>query len=187
MTPEMLAALFREHNTPALATLIRVVGDFDLAEDALQEAWLSASEAWQRGVPANASAWLITAARRKAIDRLRREATGVCKLAEVAREMPTFWEDQPAEEPDTTLGDDRLRLLHALRMVREDDEATAPAVVVHEADERSARLEDDARKLRVLVFGRSAVGTCCICRRIRCGRGWATERRAMRRRAGRSP
>ena len=43
MTPETLAAFFREHNTPALATLIRVLGDFDLAEDALQEAWISSS------------------------------------------------------------------------------------------------------------------------------------------------
>jgi len=111
VTPEALGALFRAHNARALATLIRVLGDFDLAEDALQEAWISAAEAWQRGTPANPPAWLVTTARRKAIDRLRREASGARKLAEVAREMPRYSEPGPDWEDAPAIGDDRLRLI----------------------------------------------------------------------------
>ena len=110
---ERLAALFHEHNGAALATLIRVLGDFTLAEDALQEAWVSAASAWQRGgVPAQPTAWLVTTARRKAIDRIRREAVGARKLAEAARTMPTFTpgDFEPDDEP-SVVGDDRLRLI----------------------------------------------------------------------------
>ena len=107
---EALGALFAEHNSPALATLIRILGDFDLAEDSLQEAWLSAASAWEGGVPASPTAWLVTAARRKALDRLRREAAGSRKLAEVARTMTSFAEDQFELDPET-IRDDRLRLI----------------------------------------------------------------------------
>ena len=110
MESSRLGILFREHNGPALATLIRIFGDFDLAEDALQEAWLVASEAWADGHPANPTAWLVTTARRRALDRLRRQAAGARKLAEVARTMPTFAEDEFDLDPET-LRDDRLRLI----------------------------------------------------------------------------
>ena len=89
-----LADAFVEHNGPALATLIRILGDFDLAEDALQEAWISAAGHWAGGLPSNPTAWLITTARRKALDRLRREAAGVRKirktivLARLSRPLP---------------------------------------------------------------------------------------------------
>ena len=105
-----LAERFREHNAPALATLIRVLGDFDLAEDALQEAWVSASTAWQSQMPESPTAWLITVARRKALDRIRREAAGSRKIAEAARAMPTFTEDE-FDHDDETIFDDRLRLI----------------------------------------------------------------------------
>ena len=105
-----LADAFVEHNGPALATLIRILGDFDLAEDALQEAWISAAGHWAGGLPSNPTAWLITTARRKALDRLRREAAGVRKIAEVARTMPTFAEDEFNLDPET-IRDDRLRLI----------------------------------------------------------------------------
>jgi len=107
---EALASLFAQHNAPALATLIRILGDFDLAEDSLQEAWLSAARAWDSGIPASPIAWLVTTARRKALDRLRRDASGTRKLAEAARSMPTFAEDQFELDPEV-IRDDRLRLI----------------------------------------------------------------------------
>lgn len=106
-----LEGLFREHNATALATLIRVLGDFDRAEDALQEAWVAAAGAWPiSGQPLNPTAWLVTTARRKAIDRLRREAAGARKLAEAARSMPTFATSEMNDD-QPVIGDDRLRLV----------------------------------------------------------------------------
>src|SRR5690606_27348701 len=103
------ADVVREHHGAALATLIRVLGDFDLAEDALQEAWLSAFDAWRDSAPANPSGWLVTTAKRKAIDRLRRQAVGRQKLEEAGRTMPTAYDfEEPA---DDVVGDDRLRLM----------------------------------------------------------------------------
>ena len=65
---------FREQRPAVLATLIRHVGDFQLAEDAVQDAFAAALATWPRdGVPANPGAWITTAARRRAIDRLRRK------------------------------------------------------------------------------------------------------------------
>jgi RNA polymerase sigma-70 factor (ECF subfamily) len=64
--------IFREESRSVLATLIRVLGDFDLAQDALQDALAAALETWPRdGLPTSPGAWLTTTARRKAIDRLR--------------------------------------------------------------------------------------------------------------------
>ena len=65
--------LFREEQGRAVATLIRVLGDFDLAEEAVQDAFITALETWPtRGVPENPGAWITTTARNRAIDRLRR-------------------------------------------------------------------------------------------------------------------
>ncbi|MGB4864068.1 MAG: sigma-70 family RNA polymerase sigma factor [Tepidiformaceae bacterium] len=110
MNPEAFDQVFREHNSPALASLIRILGDFTLAEEALQETWISAATAWVEDLPANPAAWLVTSARRKAIDHLRRDATGNRKLAEVARAMPAFTEDDFDLDPQT-IRDDRLRLI----------------------------------------------------------------------------
>lgn len=87
-----------------LATLIRLTGDFDLAEDALQDAALVALEQWADGVPANPGAWLTTVARNKALDRLRREARRQSKEVDAATTVLT---DGP---PDSDV-DDRLRLM----------------------------------------------------------------------------
>lgn len=111
MTPEAFAAAFREYNGAALASLIRSLGgDFDLAEDALQEAWLAAAGAWGDDLPANPGGWLVTTARRKALDRLRRSAAGARKLEEVARAMPLS-ESFEFEDSESILSDDRLRLI----------------------------------------------------------------------------
>jgi RNA polymerase sigma-70 factor (ECF subfamily) len=68
-----LEALYRDERPRALATLIRLLGDFDLAEDALQEAFAAALQQWPRdAMPRNPRAWLVSTARHKAIDHLRR-------------------------------------------------------------------------------------------------------------------
>ena len=79
--------LFREEQGRAVATLIRVTGDFDLAEEAVQDAFIAALETWPvRGVPDNPGAWITTTARNRAIDRLRRRKRLVEKTEELARE-----------------------------------------------------------------------------------------------------
>ena len=104
-----LSALYRDERPKALATLIRLLGDFDLAEDTLQEAFAAAVVQWPReGTPANPAAWLVGTARHKAVDRIRRAATLEGKLEAIAAAAP------PAVEPaleEETLTDDRLRLI----------------------------------------------------------------------------
>jgi RNA polymerase sigma-70 factor (ECF subfamily) len=94
-----------------VATLIRVLGDFDLAEEAVQEAFAVALERWPRdGLPDNPGAWITATARNRAIDRLRREA----KLREKTEDLRRIAAlEASAEEPvnDTTIRDDRLRLI----------------------------------------------------------------------------
>ncbi len=102
--------LFREERPRALATLIRLLRDFDLAEEMLQEAFTAALEQWpSAGTPQNPCAWLVSAARHKAIDRLRREKSFASKRAEIAYLAQTA---VPAvdlsEEP---FPDDLLRLI----------------------------------------------------------------------------
>jgi len=108
-----VARTFREERATVLATLIRHVGDFQLAEDAVQDAFESAVAAWRRdGVPANPGAWITVAARRRAIDRLRRNrslANRGERLAELAR--LDAQEEEPAMSDDSAIVDDRLRLI----------------------------------------------------------------------------
>jgi RNA polymerase sigma-70 factor (ECF subfamily) len=101
--------LYREERPRALATLIRLLRDFDLAEDVLQEAFAAAVEQWPReGVPGNPCAWLVSTARHKAIDRLRRAKTFAAKQAEIAYLSETASSPNPVDE---TFPDDRLRLI----------------------------------------------------------------------------
>ncbi|HWF24790.1 MAG TPA: sigma-70 family RNA polymerase sigma factor [Solirubrobacteraceae bacterium] len=103
---------FREERPAVLATLIRHVGDFQLAEDAVQDAFAAAVATWPRdGVPSNPGAWITVAARRRAIDRLRRDrslADRTERLAELARLDAG---EHPGPEEDSAVGDDRLRLI----------------------------------------------------------------------------
>src|SRR5438128_1669491 len=78
-------ALYRSDSRRVLATLIRLIGDFDLAEDAMQEAFAAAVERWPReGLPSNPRAWLVSTGRFKAIDVLRRRSRYDTSLAEIA-------------------------------------------------------------------------------------------------------
>jgi RNA polymerase sigma-70 factor (ECF subfamily) len=105
-----IESVYREERPRALATLIRLVGDFDLAEDSLQEAFAAALEQWPaQGVPRNPRAWLVSAARHKAIDRLRREKSFAAKQSEIAYESPSA--APPPEVDDEPFPDDLMRLI----------------------------------------------------------------------------
>jgi RNA polymerase sigma-70 factor (ECF subfamily) len=110
---DTVAAAFRDERAIVLATLIRQVGDFQLAEDAVQDAFEAAVTVWRRdGVPANPGAWITTAARRRAIDRLRRNrsvADRAERLAELTRLDAQHVE--PSMDEESTIVDDRLRLV----------------------------------------------------------------------------
>lgn len=103
--------IYREESGRILATLIRLLGDLDLAEESMQEAFAAALTAWPRsGVPANPRAWLVSAGRNKAIDLLRRRAVLESKREELARLNALA--EYVAEVPEETmLKDDRLRLI----------------------------------------------------------------------------
>jgi RNA polymerase sigma-70 factor (ECF subfamily) len=104
--------LYRSESRRVLATLIRLLGDFDLAEEALQDAFMAAVEQWPRdGLPANPRAWLVSTGRFKAIDRLRRRARFDAMLGELAARLDDRAAPDPAEQDDHLLGDDRLRLI----------------------------------------------------------------------------
>src|SRR3954452_15966763 len=104
-----VADAFRDEWGRVLATLIRMTGDWDLAEECAQDAFALALERWPRdGVPRTPGAWLTTAARNRAMDRLRRDATGAAKLQEVAVLSPP---EGPADDDESGITDDRLRLI----------------------------------------------------------------------------
>ncbi len=108
---DALEAVYRNESRRVLATLIRLVGDFDLAEEALHEAVMAAMEQWPReGVPANPRAWLVSTGRFKAIDRLRRRARFDASLEDEADKLQTQASD-PAQWDERHLEDDRLRLI----------------------------------------------------------------------------
>ncbi|MBL8076212.1 MAG: sigma-70 family RNA polymerase sigma factor, partial [Nitrospira sp.] len=103
--------IYRDKSRQVLATLIRLLGDFDTAEEALQEAFAVAMEQWPRdGIPANPRAWLISTGRFKAIDGMRRRARYDASLNELAKHLEATTSDSSAQE-DEHIEDDRLRLI----------------------------------------------------------------------------
>ena len=106
-----LERVYRDERGRALATLVRLLGDLDLAEEALQEAFVVAVEQWHReGVPGNPRAWLVSTARHKALDRLRRGRTFAAKQAEIAATTPSAVAPEELDDGDV-FPDDRLRLV----------------------------------------------------------------------------
>src|SRR5689334_13028718 len=97
---EIVDTVYRSESRHVLATLIRLLGDFDLAEEALHDAFRAALEQWPKsGVPANPRAWLVSAGRFKAIDTLRRRARFNASLGALAEQLDhqsdtTGWDDQ---------------------------------------------------------------------------------------------
>jgi RNA polymerase sigma-70 factor (ECF subfamily) len=112
---EVVDRLFREESGRAVASLIRALGDFDAAEEAVQEAWLVALERWPAdGLPDNPGAWITTTARNKAIDRLRREQRLERKreaLARLEQALGRPDDDEAQDDTVTDIPDDRLRLI----------------------------------------------------------------------------
>jgi RNA polymerase sigma-70 factor (ECF subfamily) len=103
--------VYRTQSRRVLATLIRLLHDFDLAEEALHEAFAAALERWPReGMPHNPRAWLVSTGRFKAIDAMRRRARYDATLAEFAEEVDAAAEE-PVEVEDHDIDDDRLRLI----------------------------------------------------------------------------
>jgi RNA polymerase sigma-70 factor (ECF subfamily) len=106
----LLEEVFRTEHGRILATLIRLLGDFDTAEEALQEALAAAIEQWPAaGTPANPASWLISTARHKAIDRIRRQAFLARKQDEIARHIEQT--APPLTDDETPMSEDRLRLI----------------------------------------------------------------------------
>jgi RNA polymerase sigma-70 factor (ECF subfamily) len=118
---DVVDRLFRDEGGRAVATLIRVTGDFDLAEEAAQDAFIAALEIWpERGIPDNPGAWITTTARNRAIDRLRRRRRLREKTEELARDEAVEAELAAIDpgtggtggtDDDMPIGDDRLRLI----------------------------------------------------------------------------
>jgi RNA polymerase sigma-70 factor (ECF subfamily) len=108
---EMVDAVYRAESRRVLATLIRLLGDFDLAEEALHDAFRAALEQWPHdGVPVNPRAWLVSTGRFKAVDGMRRRARFEASLAGLAEQLDAGTSDG-AEPDDEAVEDDRLRLI----------------------------------------------------------------------------
>ncbi len=108
---EEVNRVYRSDSRRVFATLIRVLGDFDLAEDAMHNAFTAALEQWPRdGVPANPRAWLVSVGRFKAIDAMRRRTRFDASLAELANQLDSG-DDDPAVWDSEDVEDDRLRLI----------------------------------------------------------------------------
>ncbi|MEW1736432.1 RNA polymerase sigma factor [Nocardia beijingensis] len=108
VTGPAIEAVFAEHYGRAVASLIRVFGDIGVAEDAVQDAFAAAVQRWPSdGLPPSPPGWIITTARNRAIDRLRREASRADRHAQAAL---LHAEDEP-EQPVNAVRDDRLRLI----------------------------------------------------------------------------
>ncbi|HEY2064772.1 MAG TPA: RNA polymerase sigma factor [Gemmatimonadaceae bacterium] len=107
---DVVDEVYRSESRRVLATLIRLFGDFDVAEEALHDAFTAAMESWgTNGVPANPRAWLVSAGRFKAIDHLRRRAAFDDRSAAIARELADSTD--VADPLDHDIADDRLRLI----------------------------------------------------------------------------
>jgi RNA polymerase sigma-70 factor, ECF subfamily len=107
---ETVEAIYRAESRRIYATLVRLLGDFDLAEEALQNAFVAAMQQWPRdGVPGSPRAWLVSAGRFRAIDTLRRRAKFDTSLTELAKQFEGEGEIPGAEQPEVE--DDRLRLI----------------------------------------------------------------------------
>jgi len=109
-TRQVVETLYRQESRRVLATLIRLLGNFELAEEALQDAFIAAVEQWPRsGIPESPRAWLVSAGRFKAIDSLRRRARFDASLNEIARQLEDRFSEDRSEVDEVE--DDRLRLI----------------------------------------------------------------------------
>ena len=109
--PDPIYETYRREGRRVFATLVRVLGSFELAEDALHNAFVAAAERWPReGMPKNPVAWLVSAGRFKAIDQLRRQRR-MTPWSDAAEQIDTLADDGPAPDEREAVEDDRLRLI----------------------------------------------------------------------------
>ena len=109
---EIVDHVYRDDSRRVLATLIRLFGDFDIAEEALHDAFIAAIERWPvEGVPVNPRTWLVSAGRFKAIDQLRRRAAFDDRRPELERQLYDLAQEDPVIAESGDVGDDRLRLV----------------------------------------------------------------------------
>jgi RNA polymerase sigma-70 factor, ECF subfamily len=109
---EVVEAIYRTESRQVLATLIRLLGGFETAEEALHEAFAVAVEQWARdGVPANPKAWLVSTGRFKAIDGIRRRTRHDASMEELAKQLDSTTPIEVEQEEDEHVEDDRLRLI----------------------------------------------------------------------------
>ena len=109
---EAVEMVFREEHGLVIASLIRFFGDFDRAEEAMQDAFVATQERWPRdGVPRNPAAWMTTTAKRKGVDGLRRERVRAGKYSRLAESQTAGQAERDMEEDDSSIDDDRLRLV----------------------------------------------------------------------------
>jgi RNA polymerase sigma-70 factor (ECF subfamily) len=108
----LIEEIYRDESRRVFATLIRLLGDFDLAEDALHDAFAAAMRQWPKdGVPDNPRAWLVSTGRFKAIDGIRRRARFDASLATLAEQIDSSVDEYDLVLDDESVGDDRLRLI----------------------------------------------------------------------------
>jgi RNA polymerase sigma-70 factor, ECF subfamily len=108
---EAVEAVYRTESRRVLATLIRLLGNFELAEEAMQDAFIAAVEQWRSdGLPENPRAWLVSTGRFKAIDKIRRRSRFDASLKELAHLLETEAAG-PEEGEGQSVEDDRLRLI----------------------------------------------------------------------------
>src|SRR5215475_2224429 len=108
---DKIGAVYRADSRRVFATLVRLLGDFDLAEEALHDAFASAMKQWpEEGIPDNPRAWLVSAGRFKAIDTIRRRARFDASMAEIADQLDTKSRTAPPTDRED-IEDDRLRLI----------------------------------------------------------------------------
>jgi RNA polymerase sigma-70 factor (ECF subfamily) len=109
---DVVESTYRSDSRRVLATLVRLLGDFDIAEEALHDAFAAAMERWPReGVPANPRTWLVSVGRFKAIDQLRRRAVFDSKQSDLMHEIEASLPGDASAASDDDIADDRLRLI----------------------------------------------------------------------------
>ena len=109
---DLISQIYQAESRRVFATLVRLLGDFDLAEDALQDAFAAAVTQWPRdGIPDNPRAWLVSTGRFKSIDGIRKRARFDASLATLARDLDERMEDEYNLDDADGIGDDRLKLI----------------------------------------------------------------------------
>ena len=148
---EIVEAVYGADSRCVLATLIRLLGDFDLAEEALHDAFTAAVEQWPRdGVPAKPRAWLVSTGRFRAIDGMRRRARFDASLVELAKQLESD-SSGTAESEDQEVEDDRLRLIFTCCLPALPPDAQVALTLREKLRDRQAHIDIARQRLHLDV------------------------------------